>query len=332
MRGKYGYKGAGLVMVLAHEGIPLERIRSLIEKEGSGFIFDSDMRGFLDGADYAIQVLERLHKLETAAIEHAKEAKSEAEKAEEVAEVASDNQLPLPLGEPENPGTEYQTESESEDIENTGEGAIEEYPDDFKIEVGTEDVEFQGAVAYHAGHIAGLSTIKPYDEVYSSLSDDERKKRSLPQYDSFGTWATSSRMTARRNYGPYVYLVKVPAGKYYSVPQFSGQLYYDFFIKLPIVRKVRPDLAKRFETKEFEEWQNESDKKKRQQSDFDKEVIRPILFDRNYAKAWTDSWTSEGYAGIIWKDSRIDLRPDEAPHTVFLVFGSMEVIKQVGGV
>ncbi len=120
MRGKYGYKGAGLVMVLAHEGIPLERIRSLIEKEGSGFIFDSDLRGFLDGADYAIQVLERLHKLETAAIEHAKEAKSEAEKAEEVAEVASDNQLPLPLGEPENPGTEYQTESE--DAENSGEG------------------------------------------------------------------------------------------------------------------------------------------------------------------------------------------------------------------
>ena len=114
------YRGAGLVIALAHEGIPLERIRKVVETESEQFVFMSDTRSFLDGADYAIQVLEKLAQLETAAIEHAREAKVEAEKAEEAAEVASENQLPLPLGVTENPGTEYETESE--DVENSGEG------------------------------------------------------------------------------------------------------------------------------------------------------------------------------------------------------------------
>lgn len=117
-----GYRGAGLVMALAREGIPLERIRKWVEVESEQFVFKSDARSFLDGADYAIQVLEKLHKLETAVIEHAREAKVEADKAEETAEVASEDQLPLPLGEPENPGTEYESESESDDVENSGEG------------------------------------------------------------------------------------------------------------------------------------------------------------------------------------------------------------------
>lgn len=151
---------------------------------------------------------------------------------------------------------------------------------------------------YHGAH-----------QVFTGLGDR------LPKgINTLGTWLTSSPEAARALYGPYVHKVTLPAGKFYEPASTDfDQAFrdHDLFVSLfgaPKKTKHRRGLP----GGKVGDWLTTED----------------LLFQggRNdatrdtYFRALRQKLVDQGYVGIRWRSSDIDLRPTDPRHDVYCVF------------
>jgi hypothetical protein len=171
-------------------------------------------------------------------------------------------------------------------------------------------------IGYHGSHQVDLSEVVPY-EVEKRLS-------------SLGTWFTSDPERAKV-YGPNVYEVEVPDGNFYKAPtdDFAKSFYDQALVgsKLtpqekemvdsmlkggpPPDRKTNSLMKNVFLRRGHpDEWKWEA-----------KEFVYRLFRDWDYLTAFRGKLQSQGYDGILWKDSNID-SPD-VKHDVYLIFGKV---------
>lgn len=141
--------------------------------------------------------------------------------------------------------------------------------------------------------------------------------RPVQNYNSMGTWFTSSASHAREYYGPLIYEFELPEGRY-LVPHTDH--FGEFFLNWPLAqeRLTARDFAhltkypeKRTLPREYPE---------RGYQERTRRIIDKLLLDRDYIRAFRDNIERAGYVGLAWLNSRIDLDQGDEPHDVFLVF------------
>jgi hypothetical protein len=141
--------------------------------------------------------------------------------------------------------------------------------------------------------------------------------RPVKTYNSVGTWFTSSAEHARLLYGPNVYSFELPAGRYLEA---HSDNFDEFFLNWPLAQETlnRRDfthLKKHPPTSirpaEYPELGNFLTTRR---------IMRDLLLNPDYMRKFRDILEKANYDGVVWKDSRIDLRPGDVPHDVYLLF------------
>lgn len=133
--------------------------------------------------------------------------------------------------------------------------------------------------------------------------------RPIKNYNSMGTWFTSSPEHARMLYGPLVYAFELPKGRYLEAHTYD---FDQFFTNWPLAEEILPK-------KEFAYLRSHAPGT----DDFDHKadrLVRKLLLDPDYIRGFREIIENANYDGIVWKNSRIDLRPGDPPHDVYLVF------------
>lgn len=131
----------------------------------------------------------------------------------------------------------------------------------------------------------------------------------VKNYNSMGTWFTSSPEHARTLYGPLVYAFELPEGGYLEAHTYD---FDQFFTNWPLVEEILPK-------KEFTYLRSHAPGTDRFDHKADR-LVRKLLLDGDYIKGFREMLENANYDGIVWKNSRIDLRPGDPPHDVYLVF------------
>jgi hypothetical protein len=150
--------------------------------------------------------------------------------------------------------------------------------------------------------------------------------REVTNLGSIGTWVTLSPSAAKM-YGPNVHQVIVPEGRYLRA---HSDDFYKMFVTLPLVdkhfSKDEADLIKAgffgHKPPKMKQWEwntlSEEDMK-RVEGDW-KATFKKAFRNPAYLKDWRKMIKGAGYNGVVWARSRIDLRKEDKPHTVILVF------------
>lgn len=166
------------------------------------------------------------------------------------------------------------------------------------------------------------------------LPDPHDRKR----MSSLGTWATLSRDHALI-YGNFVYEVDIPDGKYLEAPTDN---FYEFWFDEGLLKKYLSPRAKLtlysptgkpaldyFTGKGgYPNFEGMKPKDRYPAEEAFREIEKIIFTNWDYLKDWRDKRTSQGYDGVVWKNSGIDVGRDH-PHTVYLVWGDMKVLRQL---
>jgi hypothetical protein len=149
-------------------------------------------------------------------------------------------------------------------------------------------------IVYFASH-------KPIDVLVS---------RPVRNYNSIGTWFTSSAELARTLYGPLVYAFELPPGRYLEAHTYD---FSEFFTNWPLAEDVLPKKDFRY-LREHAPGTPAFDRRADR-------LVRRLLLDQGYVQAFRAMLENANYDGVVWRDSRIDLSPrDAVTHDVFLVF------------
>lgn len=138
---------------------------------------------------------------------------------------------------------------------------------------------------------------------------DRLDPRPVRNYNSMGTWFTSSAEHARTLYGPLVYAFELPEGRYLEAHTYD---FDQFFTNWPLAEEV---LSK----KDFNYLKSHSPGTEKFDHRADR-IVRELLLDPEYIRGFRENIERANYDGIVWKDSRVDLRPGDPPHDVYLVF------------
>jgi len=147
--------------------------------------------------------------------------------------------------------------------------------------------------------------------VYHGTHETLRCLRPMPvrNYNSIGAWFTSTPWHAATFYGPNVYAVDLPPGRYLEA---HTDKFNEFFLNWPLAGKT------------LLQWQVDYLKKHAPGTPaYDvhaKAIIRQIMLDGEYIAAFRAMIERAGYQGIVWLNSRIDLRKGDPPHDVYVAF------------
>lgn len=177
---------------------------------------------------------------------------------------------------------------------------------------------------FHGSHLPGLQKIIP--------DPQERKVMS-----SLGTWATLSQNHALM-YGDRVYEVEIPDGNFMDAPTDNFNVFWfdENLIDKCLDAETRKALKLKRGAEVLDYFRNGAypdfnSMKPMERYPLEKALskIQEIIFRNwDYLKSWKSKKMSEGYDGIVWKNSGIDVGKDK-PHTVYLVFGEMDIIKEL---
>jgi len=138
---------------------------------------------------------------------------------------------------------------------------------------------------------------------------DRLDPRPIRNYNSMGTWFTSSPIHARTFYGPIVYAFELPAGRYLEA---HTDDFDAFFLNWPRAREhLAPDDFEHLEvhppgTARFDHRASR--------------IMQALLLDADYIRDFRENIERANYDGIVWFDSRIDTRPGEPTHDVYMLF------------
>ena len=160
-------------------------------------------------------------------------------------------------------------------------------------------------------------------------------------FNALGVWITSSKSHAFI-YGPKIYEVEIPEGKYLDANIWCGstgtndwvRLFYDhtiiqdflspqtkYFFSTELgsawkgylnVRNSRP-------TPRWGDWTPQQDA---QINAVMKDVENIVFRNWDYLQLWKQSWIAGGYDGLVWKDSLIDVgaNRDKGRHDVYCIW------------
>jgi len=177
-------------------------------------------------------------------------------------------------------------------------------------------------IGYHGSSQPDLSEVIPDPHVEQRLG-------------SLGTWFTAIPERAKM-YGEHVYEVEIPEGKFLEAPTSDfSKFFYDPTLvgsKLtpqekemvgallsggpPPDKKTNPIMKNIFlQRGQPDQWKWDT-----------KEFVYRLFRDWDYLTAFRDKITSQGFSGIVWKNSTIDT-PE--PHDVYLVFGKVSVKRKI---
>jgi hypothetical protein len=133
--------------------------------------------------------------------------------------------------------------------------------------------------------------------------------RPVRNYNSIGTWFTSTPWHAATFYGPNVYAFGLPPGQYLEAHTDS---FSRFFLNWPLAEDTltRKELAYlRTHAPETPAYDS-----------YAKQIVRRLLLNREYIQTFRKMLERAGYQGVVWRDSRIDLRSGDPPHDVYVSF------------
>lgn len=134
--------------------------------------------------------------------------------------------------------------------------------------------------------------------------------RPVKNYNSMGTWFTSSPVLARTLFGPIVYEFELPPGRYIEAHTDS---FSEFFTNWPLAKET---LSK----KDFAYLEDHAPGT----PDFDKKadrIVDKLLLDKEYVRGFREILENANFDGIVWRNSKIDVpRHWDIDHDVFLVF------------
>lgn len=150
-----------------------------------------------------------------------------------------------------------------------------------------------GPVVYHGTH-ENIVCLEP---------------RPIRNYNSIGTWFTSTPWHAATFYGPKVYAFELPPGRYLEA---HTDRFSEFFLNWPLAEET----LSRKETRHLREHAPGT-------PDYDalsRKTMRRLLLDGTYISSFRRMLENAHYQGIVWRNSRIDLRPGDSPHDVYVVF------------
>jgi len=142
--------------------------------------------------------------------------------------------------------------------------------------------------------------------------------REVKGLDSLGTWVTMSPKAAKMYAGEEgnVLKVTIPKGRYFRA---STDDFHKMFVNIPLVDKHFSKADAKIIKAGF--FANDWAWNARWKNNF-----APAFGGSgggrtpDYMKDWRKMLTSQGYKGVIWARSRIDLQREDKPHTVVLLF------------
>lgn len=183
---------------------------------------------------------------------------------------------------------------------------------------------------------------------------NELAARPVESVDSLGTWVTSSQDHAKTLYAPNVYRAEVPKGlrllefdgsdpkqiDFNRVLGSNAQLAKEVGLakEARILNKTLPD------TKRYSELNYKSNTEGLRGAEWEEfkrlraseNASRTLLRSGAYMQKMRAMLQSQGYEGIIWKNSRIDTRKTDTPHDVAVIFNKEPIkatpITNAGGV
>jgi hypothetical protein len=167
--------------------------------------------------------------------------------------------------------------------------------------------------------------------------------RPVTNLSSVGTWFTSTPWHARTYYGPVVREYDLPPGRYlwaYTrtrnwslfwldldlAERALGRADFRHVLKHPPEKGWRerlrrmeeeglaPDATRREAIAWRDRWKEEAALRRTDG------IVEGLMRDPDYMGAFRAALEDDGYDGIVWEDSGIDLRRDDPPHTVWVVF------------
>lgn len=169
--------------------------------------------------------------------------------------------------------------------------------------------------------------------------------REVKDVDSMGSWL-SSREDGARMYGDKVHRARVDASRL-KLLEANSEDFYKFFgsnadiaeavglkKEAAALRKLSPDSAKlkaiQKKLESSEGWTvPNSDVVLMKKLRKAEEISRKLLKNPQYAARFKEQLASEGYDGIVWKNSLIDRGSGDKPHDVYLLFNKAAIPTEI---
>lgn len=164
----------------------------------------------------------------------------------------------------------------------------------------------------NAGNVAGHTKGEAAQWFHGSHENIESfKPREVAGVDSIGTWFTGDKAKAGQLYGPNVTRGEVTPR---NLLEAHTDNYGDFFYSNKnLFQELFPDKP----VSELESWKSQRGK--------------PSPDQVKYLSAFKQMLTDAGYDGVVWKNSRIDLRKSDTPHDVMVSFHQEPIPVSRGG-
>lgn len=213
-----------------------------------------------------------------------------------------------------------------------------------------------GKPGFHGTPTRGLSELIPggdVAEVRENRTESPLKKPLTKLFqpwslDFLGVWVTSSKDHATI-YGDTVYQVEIPDGKYRhgTIP------FQDTFFNYYLAREYLSDKIQLWLSGKplrgsdpkipqiVERWLKgmirvDLQSMLSQVSRVDeamvnlalKEVEEIYRHSKKYLLAWRDSMIRAGYDGVVWKNSKLDVGEEAAPHDAYLIWRNLPVMEE----
>jgi hypothetical protein len=163
----------------------------------------------------------------------------------------------------------------------------------------------------HAGRPGEVGGSAPQQWFHASHAKIEKlSKREVETVDSIGTWVTADADKARTLYGPNVF--EVETGAQNLLEAHTSNFNEFFFSNENLFKETFPKEPVALLQKFKERGLAQADPK-------------AFSLRKRYLSAFRNMLEGAGYNGVVWRNSRIDLRKTDTPHDVAVIFNASDL-------
>lgn len=177
--------------------------------------------------------------------------------------------------------------------------------DEFQKRIDAKVAEFEAGLRKRY-HLPGQHDQESHGNWFHGSHEDVQQfiTRPVESIDSFGTWVTSDAGKARELYGPKV---KEVAAKDNLLVAHTDNFDDFFYSNKNLFQKLFPG-------------EQVSALQKFKGKGLAKADPKLNAMRKTYLTAFKQMLQDSGYNGVVWRNSRIDLRKGDAPHDVAVLF------------